>query len=98
MSTYVVLSNWTDQGIRKVKESPQRLDATRKAIEAAGGKLVGFYLTMGKYDEVLVVEGPDDDKVAATMALSAGKEGYVRTETLKAFTEAEYRDIIDKIP
>jgi len=97
MPTYVVLANWTDQGIRTVKESPRRLAATRKAIEAAGGKILGFYLTMGKYDEVLIVEGPSDE-VAATLALSSGSEGNVRTETLKAFTEAEYRRIIAKIP
>ena len=97
MPTYVVLANWTDQGIRTVKESPQRLDATRKAIEAAGGKLLAFYLTMGKYDEVLIVEGPSDE-VAATMALSSGSQGNVRTETLKAFPEAEYRRIITSIP
>ena len=97
MPTYVVLVNWTDQGIRTVKKSPQRLDATRKAIEAAGGKMLGFYLTMGRYDEILIVEGPSD-AVAATLALSAGSEGNVRTETLKAFPEAEYRNIIAKIP
>ncbi len=97
MPTYVVLVNWTDQGIRAVKKSPQRLDATRKAIEAAGGKMLGFYLTMGRYDEILIVEGPSD-AVAATLALSAGSEGNVRTETLKAFPEAEYRNIIAKIP
>lgn len=97
MPTYVVLVNWTDQGIRTVKESPQRLDATRKAIEAAGGKMLGFYLTMGRYDEILIVEGPSD-AVTATLALSAGSEGSVRTETLRAFTEAEYRNIIAKIP
>ena len=97
MPTYVVLANWTDQGIRTVKDSPQRLDATRKAIEAAGGKLVAFYLTMGKYDEVLIVESPSDE-VGATMALSAGSGGNVRTETLKAFTEDQYRGIIANIP
>ncbi len=97
MPTYVVLANWTDQGIRTVKDSPQRLDATRKAIEAAGGKLVSFYLTMGKYDEVLIIEGPSDE-VAATLALSAGSGGNVRTETLKAFTEDQYRGIIANIP
>jgi len=47
-----------------------RLDATKKAIEAAGGKMLGFYLTMGRYDEVLIVEGASD-AVAATLALSA---------------------------
>ena len=96
MPTYVVLANWTDQGIRTVKKSPQRLDATRKAIEAAGGKLLGFYLTMGRYDEVLIVEGPSDE-VAAAVALSAGSEGNVRTETMKAFTENQYREIISKV-
>ncbi len=97
MPTYVVLANWTDQGIRTVKESPQRLDATKKAIEAAGGKLISFYLTMGKYDEVLIVEGPSD-AVAAAIALSSGSQGNVRTETLKAFPEDEYRKIIANIP
>ena len=97
MPTYVVLNNWTDQGIQSVKESPRRLDATKKAIEAAGGKVLGFYLTMGRYDSVLIVESPSDE-VAATLALSAGSEGNVRTETLKAFPEAEYRGIIAKIP
>ena len=96
MPTYVVLTNWTNQGIQTVKESPRRLDATRKAIEAAGGRLLGFYLTMGRYDEVLIVEGPSDE-VAAAMALSAGSEGNVRTETLKAFPEDQYRSIIASV-
>ncbi len=96
MPTYVVLNNWTDQGIRTIKESPRRLNATKKAIEAAGGKVLGFYLTMGKYDSVLIVEAPSDE-VAAMLALSAGSQGSIRTETLKAFSEAEYRRIIAKI-
>ena len=97
MPTYVVLNNWTDQGIRSVKDSPKRLDATRKAIEATGGKVLGYYLTMGRYDSVLIVEGPSDE-VAAALALSAGSQGSVRTETLKAFPEDEYRNIIARIP
>jgi len=97
MPTYISLVKWTDQGIRNIKESPQRLDATKKAIEAAGGKLISFYLTMGRYDQVIIVEGPSDE-TAATLVLSAGSQGNVRTETLRAFPEAEYRDIIAKIP
>ncbi len=97
MPTYVVLNSWTDQGIRNVKESPQRLDASRKAIEAAGGKVLGFYLTMGRYDSVLIVECPSDE-AAAALAMGAGSQGSIRTETLKAFPEAEYRRIIAKIP
>ena len=96
MPTYITLIKWTDQGIRNVKESPQRLDATRKAIEAAGGKLVGFYLTMGRYDAVLISEGPSDEAVAA-LVLSAGSQGSVRTETMKAFPEDQYRNIIAKV-
>jgi uncharacterized protein with GYD domain len=96
MPTYVVLNNWTDQGIRSVKDSPKRLDATRKAIEAAGGKVLGYYLTMGRYDSVLIVEGPSDE-VAATLALSAGSQGNIRTETLKAFPENEYQNIIANV-
>jgi len=97
MPTYVILNNWTDQGIRNVKESPKRLDATRKAIEAAGGKVLGYYLTMGRYDSVMIAEAPSDE-VAATLALGAGSQGSIRTETLKAFTEDEYRKIIAKVP
>ncbi len=65
--------------------------------KVSGHELLGFYLTMGKYDEVLIVEGPSDE-VAATIALSSGSQGNVCTETLKAFPEAEYRQIIANIP
>jgi uncharacterized protein with GYD domain len=97
MPTYVTLVNWTDQGIRAVKESPKRLDAFKKGIEEAGGKMLGFYLTMGRYDVMFVTEAPSDE-VAATLALEGASQGNVRTETLKAFTESEYREIITKIP
>ena len=96
MPTYISLIKWTDQGIRNVKESPQRLDATRKAIETAGGKLIGFYLTMGRYDAVLITEALSDEVVAAQI-LGAGSQGNVRTETMKAFPEDQYRNIIAKV-
>ena len=96
MPTYISLVNLTDQGIRNVKESPQRLGAAKKAIEAAGGKVIGFYLTMGRYDMVLIFELPSDE-VAATVALSVGSRGNVRTETLKAFPGDQYRGIIAKV-
>lgn len=97
MPTYITLANWTDQGIRNVKESPQRLDAAKKAVEAAGGKWLGFYQTMGRYDMVVIIEAPNDE-VASTVLLAIGSGGSVRTETLKAFPEAEYRGIIAKMP
>ena len=96
MLTYISLVIWTDQGIRNVKESPQRLDAFKKGVEAAGGKVIGFYLTMGRYDMVTIVESPSDE-VTAAMVLSMGRLGNVRTETLKAFPEEQYRGIIAKV-
>ena len=96
MPTYISLVNWTDQGIRNVKESPQRLDAFKKGVEAAGGKVIGFYLTMGRYDMVTIVESPSDE-AAAAMVLSMGRLGNIRTETMKAFPEEQYRGIIAKV-
>lgn len=96
MPTYISLVNWTEQGISNVKESPQRLDAFKKGVEAVGGKVNGFYLTMGKYDMVVIVDLPSDE-VAATLVLSTAKGGSIRTETMKAFAEDQYRDIIAKV-
>lgn len=96
MPTYISLVSWTDQGIRNVKEAPQRLDAFKKAVETAGGKVNGYYLTMGKYDSVVILELPSDE-VAAALVLKGGSQGNVRTETLKAFSENEFRNIITKV-
>ncbi|MCA1439697.1 GYD domain-containing protein [Ensifer sp. IC4062] len=93
MTTYVVLLNWTEQGIRNVRESPKRLDAAKKVLSEMGGSFKEFYLTMGEYDMVAVCEAPDD-AVAARFALTLGMNGNVRTRTLKAFPEAAYRELI----
>lgn len=91
-----MLVKWTEQGIRNIKESPQRLDVFKKAVEAAGGKVTGFYLTMGRYDLVVIVEFPSD-QAATTVILRTASLGQVHTETLKAFPEEQYRDIIAKV-
>jgi uncharacterized protein with GYD domain len=93
MPHFVTLIRYTQQGIAKVKESPKRLDAAKKAAEKAGGKIHGWYLTMGKYDAVLISEFPSDEAGAQFM-LSVGAQGNVTTQTLRAFTEAEYHKII----
>ena len=97
MATYIMLLNWTEQGIQNVKDSPKRLDSARKAFRAAGAKLKEFYMAIGRYDMVAVAEAPDDETIAR-IALMLGSAGNVRTETLKAFTEAEYRKIIGGLP
>jgi len=96
MATYLSLLRYTEQGIRNVKESPARLDAAKKAFQAVGGELKQFFLTMGRYDAVIVSEAPDDE-TAAKIALSFGSLGNIRTETMRAFTEGEYRKIIGSL-
>lgn len=97
MPHYVSLVRYTQQGVAKIKESPARLDAARKAAEKANGKIHGWYLTMGKYDAVLISEFPDDD-TAARFVLATAAAGNITTQTLKAFTEAEYRKILGSLP
>ena len=97
MPTYIFLLSWTQKGIENVKESPSRLDAAKKACQAAGGELKEFYSTMGRYDGVVILELPSDEAVAK-LALATGSAGAVRTETLRAFTEDEYRKIIAGLP
>ncbi len=96
MPYYVMLLRYTQQGIAKVNESPTRLDFARKAAEAAGGKIHSWYLTMGRFDAVLISEFPNDE-TCAKFALSVGAAGNVTTETLKAFAEPDYRTIVSKI-
>ena len=96
MSNYIMLVKWTEQGISNIKESPQRVDAFKKAVEAAGGKVTGFYLTMGRYDIVVIVDFPSDE-AAATVILRTASRGEVRSETLKAFSEDQYREIMAKV-
>jgi uncharacterized protein with GYD domain len=96
MPIYINLVSWTDQGIRNIKEAPQRIDAFKKMVEAANGKLIGFYLTMGKYDIVTIIDAPNDEALA-NIALNTGSKGSIRTETMKAYTENEFRTIVAKI-
>lgn len=93
MTTYVMLANWTEQGIKGVKDSPRRLDTARKLLKDMGGDLKSFFLTMGDVDMVVVYEAPDD-AVAARFTMQLGQAGNVRTRTLKAFPEAAYREIV----
>lgn len=97
MPTYVSLLRYTHQGIASVKESPKRVDAFKDALKKAGGELKAFYLTMGQYDIVAAYELPDDE-TAAKVALTIGSLGNIRTETLRAFREDEFRKIITGLP
>jgi uncharacterized protein with GYD domain len=97
MATYIILLHYTQQGVQNIKESPARLDAAKKAFRAMGAELKQWYLVMGQYDAVVVAEAPDDE-TAAKLALAIGSLGSIRTETLRAFTEDEYRKLIAALP
>lgn len=97
MLTYVTLYRYTQQGIRNIKESPSRVEQSRKAIEKAGGKLKAIYLTMGQYDVVAVSEWQNEE-TAAAFQLGLGALGNVTSETLRAFDEGEFKKIVAAIP
>lgn len=96
MPTYVMLANWTDQGLRQIKDSPKRVEAAKKALNEMGGEFKTLYMTMGDYDLLIIYEAPDD-AVAARFTLLLGQQGAVRTRTMKAFPEAAYREIMNSL-
>ncbi len=96
MPTYFVLINWTDQGIRNIKDSPKRVDAAKKAIKGIGGEVKAFYMLQGSFDAVLIVEVPSDEALAKFL-LTISSLGNVRTTTMRAYPEAEYRKIIGEL-
>jgi len=96
MPTYITLIRYTQRGIENAKESPARLEKAKQAMKAAGGEMKAFYLTMGQYDAVAISEVPSDEAYTTTM-LNIASAGSIRTETLRAFTEEEYRKIISSL-
>jgi uncharacterized protein with GYD domain len=93
MPAYIGMFKWTPQGLQHIKQSPARLDAARKALEAAGVKMKDFYMVTGKYDMIAVIEAPVDLALAKAL-LKVTSEGSVTGETCRAFSESEYRQII----
>ena len=92
LPSFVVLGNWTEQGIKNVQVAPERIKTTRNMVEKAKGKMQLFY-TLGKYDFVMIVEVPSDEDIMAIL-LCLGSMGNVRTTTMKAWTESEGAKIL----
>jgi uncharacterized protein with GYD domain len=97
MPYYIVLFNFTDQGIRNVKETISRAANYKAAVENAGGRLISEYYTLGKCDIVTIIEVPSDEAIISIL-LTTEKLGNVRSETLKAFPLSDAAKIIDKLP
>ncbi len=93
--TYVVLIQFTEQGIKHIKESPQRAAAFRSQIEGSGGEVVQLFWTLGQYDGVLVMDMPDEATATAAL-LRIAAQGYIRTEALRAFETEEFQSIVAK--
>ena len=96
MSHYIQLINFTDQGIRNVKDTTKRADAFKDAAKAVGITVKDIYWTLGGYDLVSIVEAKDEMALTA-LGLTLGKGGNIRTQTMRAFTQAEMGQILAKV-
>lgn len=97
MSSYLMLFHFTSQGSENIREVPARIDAAKGLARELGGEVKQCYGLMGRYDTMLVLEAPND-QAAATIALAIGKQGNARTETYRAFPEAEFRQLVSTVP
>lgn len=96
VARYVILLNWTDQGVATVKDTVTRYGHARQLLESMGGSFESIAWTVGPYDLVSIVEAPDEQTVAAfTLQLASG--GNLRSLTMRAFTEDEMTGIIEKL-
>ncbi|MGA0609533.1 GYD domain-containing protein [Caldimonas sp. KR1-144] len=97
MAIYYALCNFTDQGIRNIKETTHRAEAVEAAARKAGVTVRSIHWTLGTYDVVCQFEAPDDSAITA-FGLSIGQQGNVRTQTLRAFTRDEMNEILKRVP
>lgn len=93
MPTFVVLGKFSQEGVTKIKESPQRLAAARRVVKSVGGEIKEFYYTMGRYDFVAITGGPSNEAVMQAL-FTIGSVGAVRTETLAAILDEKAAEII----
>jgi len=96
MHTYIVLMKLTDQGIRAVQDAPDRIEAAINSLGALGGRINGFYATLGEYDYVACVDAPNE-AVVMRFLLGLGAAGDVRTTTMKALSKNEFEEIARKL-
>ena len=96
MATYIVLSKFTDQGIRSVKDTTKRADAVRELAGKMGIEVKSLYWTIGKYDVIVTFEAPNDEAITA-LALAIASQGNVTTQTLRAFSKQEITSVLGKL-
>ncbi len=97
MATYLGLFKFTQKGAESLKESPGRIDAARQLAKSLGGDLKEVYLAMGQFDLAAFIEAPNDEVVAKVL-LATAQRGTVSTQTIRLFSEAEYRKLVAELP
>jgi len=99
MPYYIIEGKWTEQGIRTVKDSPNRVAMAKEIIEKKGGKFRGIYYTFGDSDFVVLVEqGKATDQDVMSAILTIVGAGAIRTKTIRAFSLSEFRKVLGKVP
>jgi uncharacterized protein with GYD domain len=96
MATYIMLASFTDQGIRNVKDTTKRADAFRELAKGSGATIKDIYWTLGQFDIVAIADAPDETVLTA-LGLALGKSGNVRTQTMRAFSQADMDAILAKV-
>jgi uncharacterized protein with GYD domain len=96
MAMYVVLANFTDQGVKNVKDTTKRADAFKELAKSKGASVKDIYWTLGRFDIVATVDAPDDATMTA-LGLSIAQAGNIRTQTLRAFSAADMGAILGKV-
>ena len=96
MPLYISLVKFTQQGMASIEDSPNRLDAAKDMLKEMGGEIKAFYLTLGRYDAIAIIEAPDDESITK-FTLRSASLGNVSTEALRAFDEDDYRKIISEL-
>ena len=97
MPTFILTINWTDQGIRNVREAPKRSEIAKELARKVGVEIKEIYLTSGAHDILVIAEAPLGDHITK-FALAVGSLGNVRTSTSRAWTEAEWTKLISELP
>ena len=97
MPTFILSLNWTDQGIRLIKDAPKRAQAASDLAKKAGVEIKEVYLTSGDNDLLLIIDAPNGDNVAK-FALALGSQGNVRTRTARAWPQSEFQKLISELP
>jgi uncharacterized protein with GYD domain len=98
MATYMILFNFTQKGIKEIKDSPARVTAAKEVVRKMGGEVRAFYAILGsQYDTMFILDAPNDEKLGG-MVLAIARLGYVRTQTHRLLNEDEYGKIVSSLP